>query len=125
MDWSKYPDFSEKEFRCKATGQCQMEPEFMELLQKLRAAYGKPIVVTSGYRSTKHPEEVGKIRPGAHTYGVAVDIRIEGVEAFRLVKLAYDLGFRRIGLAQKGSGRFIHLDIGDRKLGFPQAMWTY
>ena len=36
MDWSRYPNFTEAEFRCRHYGQQQMQPQFMEKLQALR-----------------------------------------------------------------------------------------
>lgn len=127
MNWSDYPNFSKKEFDCKHTGENKMRPEFLEKLQELRTVYGKPMIITSGYRSPLHPVEARKSKAGAHTYGVAVDVLAHGVDAMLLFNLAYAVGFRRIGLKQKGGrpGRFIHLDTGDKDLGFPQALWTY
>lgn len=54
-DWSKYPNFKEYEFECRHTGLCDMQPEFMARLQKLRDLYEKPMVINSGYRHETHP----------------------------------------------------------------------
>lgn len=122
MDWSLYPNFSEKEFRCKHTGKCNMHPDFMKKLQALRTAYGKPMAVTSGYRDPTHPEEICKAKPGEHAFGRAADIAVHGPDALRLIRLALDAGFVRIGVQQKGGGRFIHL--GDSP-DFPPGIWSY
>lgn len=122
MDWSAYPNFSEAEFRCKHTGRCVMAPSFMARLQHLRAVYAKPMVITSGYRDPTHPVEAGKRAPGEHTTGHAADIAVQGPDALRLIQLAASLGFTRVGVQQKGSGRFIHL--GDNP-GFPPGIWSY
>ena len=112
MDWDEYPNFEESEFVCKHTGECRMSPIFLEKLQKLRNAYGKPMVVTSGYRSPEHPLEADKTRPGPHTTGCAVDIGVHGQDAYRLVKLALEHGFTGIGVSQRmGQPRFVHLDL--------------
>ena len=64
MDWSKYPNFSREEFECSATGYCDMNADFMEQIQILREVYGRPMVVTSGYRDPiEHPIEANKTRP--------------------------------------------------------------
>lgn len=124
MDWSKYPNFSEAEFRCKHTGKCLMQPEFMARLQKLRIAYGKGMRITSGYRDRTHPAEAKKVTSGAHTTGRACDVAVQGADAVRLVGLAIELGFTGIGVQQKGAGRFIHLD--DVTVGLPRpGMWSY
>lgn len=112
IDWSKYPNFTEKEFVCRETGEVNMAPELLDRLQALRTEYGKPIVITSGYRSKNHSVERKKLAPGYHTKGMAVDIACSAIEAFRIVELAYKHGFRGIGISQRsGLGRFVHLDI--------------
>ena len=79
--------------------------------------------VTSGYRCPQHPIEAKKAAPGAHASGCAVDIGVEGQDAHRLLKLAFAAGFTGIGVQQKGSGRFIHLDTLE---GGPRPnVWSY
>ena len=82
----------------------------MGKLQALRTAYGKPMRITSGYRCPQHPIEAKKAAPGSHASGCAVDIGVDGQDAYRLLKLAFVAGFNGIGVNQKGAGRFIHLD---------------
>lgn len=110
MNWNNYPNFTKAEFDCKHSGKNAMRPEFMERLQALRTAYGKPMRVTSGFRDTTHPVEAKKAAPGAHSRGSACDIGCNGQQAYELLKLALAMGFTGIGVNQKGSGRFIHLD---------------
>lgn len=45
-----------------------------EVLEPLRLAYGKPIRVTSGYRSPKLNKTVGGADTSQHVYGQAADI---------------------------------------------------
>lgn len=126
IDWSKYPNFSEPEFRCGHTGIAKMNPDFMERLQKLREMYGLPMVVSSGYRHETHPIEAAKKEPGAHASGRACDIAVSGANALELVYLALECGFTGIGVQQKGSGRFIHLDDLPSKKGRPRPwLWSY
>jgi uncharacterized protein YcbK (DUF882 family) len=125
MDWNKYPSFKKREFDCKHTGKNLMRPEFMETLQQIRNTYGRPLIVSSGYRDPSHPVEAKKEAPGEHTYGVAADILIRGENAMDLIVIAYGYGIRRIGVHQKGDDRFIHLGMGDKGLGFPATIWTY
>lgn len=122
MNWRDYPSFSEDEFRCRHTGKCEMQPEFMARLQHLRSVYGKPMVITSGYRDPSHPIEAAKQSPGEHSTGRAADVAVSGADAFRLVQLATNMGFTRIGVRQKGEGRFIHLGNSP---DFPPGIWSY
>jgi len=125
INWNDYKNFNKSEFDCKHTGENRMRPEFMERLQQIRNAYGKPIVVSSGYRHPSHPVEARKKTAGEHTYGVACDIVISGQDALDLIVIAYGHGIRRIGIQQKGSGRFLHFGMGDQALNFPATIWSY
>lgn len=123
MNWADYsPEFTEDEFRCRHTGRCAMHPEFMKKLHHLRGVYGKAMVISSGYRSPQHPIEAAKAAPGEHSTGRAADVAVQGPDALRVVQLALGLGFTRVGVQQKGSGRFIHL--GDSP-AFPPGIWSY
>ena len=44
------------------------------VLQPLRELYGKPIIITSGYRSPKVNKAVGGSKTSGHMIGTAVDI---------------------------------------------------
>ena len=98
------------EFKCSHTGKCEMNPDFIDKLNDLRLAFGKPMRITSGFRDGTHPIEAKKKTSGAHTTGQAADIAISREDAFHLLSLALSKGFTGIGIQQKGSGRFIHLD---------------
>jgi len=119
--------FSKDEMRCKCgCGQALMDFEFMKKLTFLRECYEKPMIVSSGYRCAKHPVEAKKAKPGAHSTGKAVDIAISGEEAYTLLKMAMQAGFIGIGVQQKGSGRFIHLDMGSAEDGLTRpTVWSY
>ena len=123
MNWLDYPNFSRSELACKHTGKCNMHPDFMERLQKLRTLYGKPMKVSSGYRDPSHPIEANKPLPGFHTTGRAADIAVQGADAVKLLTLALQVGFTGIGIQQKGGGRFIHLD--DVVSSFRPNIWSY
>lgn len=117
IDWNKYPNFTKEEFDCHETSENDMQPKFMEMLQSLRARYGKPMRITSGYRSPNHSIERKKTKPGTHAQGIAADIYCTGLDKYRLVKLAFELGFTGIGV----DTNFIHLDISKDRC----AIWSY
>jgi uncharacterized protein YcbK (DUF882 family) len=120
--WELYPNFSKAEFNCKHTGENNMQHEFMEKLQKLRNVYGKPLKITSGFRSTKHPIEARKTHSnGEHTQGNCCDISCtNSQDRFQLVRLALSVGMTRIGIAKN----FIHLGIGGNNLP-NNVIWDY
>ena len=117
-----YKNFKASEFNCKHTGKNEMTHEFMEKLQQLRDAYGKSIVITSGYRDPSHPVEKAKGQPGTHSKGIACDIQIgDGAQMYELLKLALALGFTGIGVGNRPGHKMLHLDI--RKT--TPVVWSY
>ena len=111
--------FTREEFDCQVTGTNNMELEFLEKLDELRAYCGFPFFITSGYRHpTLHPIERKKDVPGTHAQGIAADIRItNAADRLKLVSAALELGFTGIGVASD----FIHVDTR----GTTPVMWTY
>lgn len=127
--------FSEKELRCKHSGEYFFDEDFLNLLNKIREECGFPLRITSGYRSEQHPTEARKIRfnkpAGSHNKGKAVDVGVTGEKALKLIEVAMNNGITRIGINQKGDSRFIHLDVC-KQSDFPEiehypevAIWSY
>ena len=104
--------FTEKELRCRGTGECDMNDNFMLKLEELRKKYNTPMIITSGYRHPAHNVAIGGSRYSAHIKGRAVDVQVVGKDALRLVRLALECGMTGIGVAQRGphEKRFIHID---------------
>ena len=116
MKSSKY--FTENELKCKETGECDMNPMFLEMLDMLREELGRPVYLTSAYRSPKHSIEAKKKEPGTHAQGIAADISCtNGADRYRILDAAYKLGFTGVGVHPS----FIHLDI--RKT--TPVVWNY
>lgn len=124
-DW-RWPHFARDELKCKGNGECRMSPDFMDRLEKLREQYGKPLTISSGYRSPDYNQQVSTTgEDGPHTHGRAVDILIAGGEAYELLKLAMEAGFTGFGIKQKGSGRFVHMDDLTPADGFTTRPWVW
>lgn len=117
--------FKDSELACKCCGKVQMDEEFMRRLNALRAEFAEPMIVTSGYRCLKHNESIGG--GVAHPLGQAVDVATDGQSAWRLLRLALNLGFCGIGInirnGEGGKG-FIHLDTCSDLSNRPRV-WTY
>lgn len=118
--------FTEDEMKCKGSGKCEMDPKFMVMLDALRKKFGKPIIITSGYRSPEYNISIGGSKNSAHVQGKAADIAVSHADAYKLLDIAFELGFSGIGVSQKGTGRFIHLDIADNTPKQPRPhIWSY
>jgi zinc D-Ala-D-Ala carboxypeptidase len=116
--------FADYELACKCgCGELKFDPEFRLIIESIRSVCGFALPVSSGYRCENHPAEASKEKPGSHSRGVAVDFAVSHDRAFKVIQVALDHGIRRIGVNQKGSGRFIHIDV-DVTLPAP-AIWSY
>jgi len=129
VDWAALKHFQKYEFDCSYTGENNMNVAFMSMQEQLRNLFRKPLVVSSGFRHFTHPVERAKENPGEHTFGVAADYNLWGVDALEFIALAYHCGIRRIGMNQVGAlqSRFVHIGMGDQllNLNLPAGSWTY
>ena len=128
VDWDNSKYFKASEFTCSHTGTEKMDQGFINKLNNLREIYGKPMTVSSGYRDSTHPVEAVKKDPtaGAHVSGKAADILIDRADAFKLLSLAFVVGFTGIGVNQKGGARFLHLDTIEGSPARPRpTIWSY
>ena len=131
-DWpsTRWPNFAHNELKCQETGELDIEPAFLDRLQLVRSELGRPLTVTSGYRSGQHSIELAKEKPGTHVLGVAADIAVaSGGEAYELLQAALSNNrFAGIGLSLKGDQRFVHLDCAGFLCEFHvtrPTIWTY
>ena len=131
------PHFTDKELECRCCKVATMQPEFMDALERIRVEMNRPLKLSSAFRCAKHNQEVSSTGPnGPHTDhgegGQAVDVRISGADALRLVEVAKKFGMTGIGVKQSGPAgkRFIHLDnLGSnytKLTGGPRPwLWSY
>lgn len=113
------PHFQEHELACPCCGACEMKPEFLAQLEKLREVLGHPISISSGYRCEPHNAQVGGKTNSKHLTGEAADIVCpDSWSAYWLIKAALhlDVHFGGIGV---GEG-FVHVDSRDNV-----RLWTY
>lgn len=108
--------FKSKEFECKC-GKCEeqfVSEGLLEKLDKVREEFGKPVIVTSGYRCPAHNEAIGGAKNSSHVNGLAADIQPKIVtldDLDLLYEICYNI-FSNIGDGR--SKKFIHVD--DREL---------
>lgn len=73
------PSFKVREFACKGSDVVLLDEELVVLLQCIREHFGKPVTITSGYRTAAHNAAVGGAKSSQHLLGRAADIRVQGV----------------------------------------------
>jgi len=124
-----YAYFSEKELACSCgcgRGIYDMDPDYMEVMEAIRSKVGFPLPVTSGFRCPDYNAKISKTgEHGPHTTGRALDIRVDRIRAYQVIQAAIEFGITGIGIAQKGDGRFLHLDMVERKGDLEYTIWSY
>lgn len=73
-----------------------IEDLVLNILDPLRAMIGRPIIITSGYRSQQVNKLVGGSKTSQHLTGKAADIHVQGYtpqqmyEVYQEIKVCYD-----------------------------------
>ena len=97
-----------------------MDPKLLDMIDEAREIYGKPIRVTSGYRTESHNAKVGGVSSSSHLKGLAIDVAcVKSDDRFEMLTALLKVGFNRIGVAST----FIHVDIDKDKS--QNVIWTY
>lgn len=82
-------------------------------LQVIRDHFGKPIEITSGYRSPDHNAKIKGAKHSYHTKGMAADIKVQGVEpkeVAAVIKRMMDTGMILKG-GLKAYSSWVHYDF--------------
>lgn len=104
-------NFSMHEFQCREGQEVKLHEDLIERLQLLRERIGKPILITSGYRTREYNSKVGGARNSYHMRGMAADIQARGMSVQKLAQEAAAAGFLGIGVYEN----FVHVDVRDYK----------
>lgn len=85
-------------------------------LQKARDHFGKPMIITSGYRTTVHNMRVGGVSNSNHVFGNAADVHIPGVSALDLYNYLCEIAGDscEIGIYNN----FVHFAVQTKKSRF-------
>jgi hypothetical protein len=87
-------------------------------LEHVRAVAGKPIVISSGYRSPEVNHLVGGVANSAHTTGCAADIICPGMPNRKLAQLIVDeiVVFDQLILEfpESSTGGWVHIAIAEQ-----------
>ncbi len=85
------PSFRVREFACKGSDVVLIDDELVVLLQCIREHFGKPVHITSGYRTAVHNAAVGGSKSSQHLLGRAADFYVEGVDVATVAAYAETL----------------------------------
>jgi zinc D-Ala-D-Ala carboxypeptidase len=116
-DW-RWPSFSPREIACKGTGRLVVDDQALDKLQALRDRLGKPLILTSAYRSPEHNKRVGGAKNSRHMQGDAFDVMMTNHDPHEFEIVARAAGFTGFGYYPKSG--FMHVDTGpSRSWGKP------
>ena len=107
---ARWPNFTPAEIGGKAQDPHDrtiiVVPAALDALQALRREWGRPIVITSGYRSPAYNRRVGGVAQSKHLQGIAFDCLMlpDQQDAFKAMAVRH--GFGGIGTYDT----FIHID---------------
>lgn len=102
--------FSPREMACKGTGKLVVDENAMDKLQALRDMLGKPLIITSAYRSPEHNRAVGGAKASKHMEAIAFDVRMDNHDPHKFEQAARAVGFTGFGYYPKSG--FMHIDTG-------------
>ena len=115
------PHFQVKEFACTdGADKVLIDVTYVKSkLEKIRAHFGKPVHINSGYRTLSFNSRCGGISNSAHCHGRAFDISIPGVSIKDIARYAEKLHCRCI-IRYDNLG-FVHIDSRDRYRGIQDS----
>ena len=107
-------NFKVKEFAClDGTDTIFISDDLVSILQKVRTHFGKSVIVNSAYRTETHNKKVGGSANSQHKYGMAADIRINGVSPKTIATYLNTLMPNSGGIGVYTS--FVHVDVRTKK----------
>ena len=107
-------NFTVKEFACNdGSDPVFISPELVKVLQKIRTHFGKPVTITSAYRTPARNKAVGGTANSQHLYGLAADIKVSGIAPEKVAAYAETLLPRSGGIGLYAT--FVHVDVRRQK----------
>ena len=91
-----------------------LKPALVRLLKRVESHYGKPVIVTSGYRSPARNRAARGAKNSLHMYCAAADIQVAGVSKWQLASYMRSIPGRG-GVGTYCHTRSVHIDIGPKR----------
>lgn len=98
----------------------QVNPDLLSRYESLQTAFGKQLVITSGYRDPAANKQAGGVEHSQHIDHNAIDIdwsNLTKEERLRFLQTASAVGFTGLGIYEN----HVHLDMGSRRAWGPST----
>lgn len=107
-------NFKVREFACTdGSDPIFIDTELVSILQKIRTHFGKPVTITSAYRTPSKNKACDGSVYSQHLYGKAADISVSGVSPAKVAAYAEKLLTNIGGIGIYDT--FTHIDVRDTK----------
>ena len=96
------------------------------VLDPIRDRVGRPVSVTSGYRSAELNGAIGGARGSQHTRGEAADIKVRGLAGYELAREIYAIGlqFDQLIAYHADRGGHVHISYTTRRAARLEVLWA-
>lgn len=100
--------FRVREFRSKdGADTILISDELVKVLEAIRSYFGKPIIITSGYRTPAHNKKVGGASGSQHVKGTAADIKVKNIPTWAVAGFL-EANYRNCGIGYYST--WVHVD---------------
>lgn len=107
-------NFKVKEFACTdGSDPIFIDSDLVNVLQKIRSHFGKSVTITSSYRTPTKNKACGGTAYSQHLYGMAADIKIDGVAPTKVAAYVETLLKNKGGIGIYST--FTHIDVRKTK----------
>jgi uncharacterized protein YcbK (DUF882 family) len=91
-----------------------LRPQLVSMIKQVEEHYGRPVIVTSGFRDARHNRRAGGVRHSLHTLCAAADIQVDGVSKWMLADYLRSIPGRG-GVGTYCHTESVHIDIGGER----------
>ena len=103
-------NFTVSEFRCKdGSDQVLIDTDLVDVLQKIRTHFNKPVTINSAYRNATYNKKIGGASKSQHVYGTAADIVVKDTKPEAVAQYAEFLMPNKGGIGLYPT--FTHVDV--------------
>ena len=112
------PHFKVREFACSdGSDVVFVAPSLVDILEAIRVHFGRPVTVTSGYRTVSYNASIkNSSKKSQHCNGLAADIQVEGHTPVEVYNYACSLLGDHGGVGIYNT--FVHVDVRASKSRF-------